>query len=882
MDARERERLGKEAKALARLAHPNVVAVHELGEDAGALFIVMERVVGGSLRAWLDARPRSVAEVIEMYCQAARGLQAAHDAGLVHRDFKPGNVLVGEDARVRVADFGLARASAPAVASDARRPSDDTRATTSTFAGTPAYMAPEQLVGGIVDARSDQFSFCVSLWEAISGIRPWTPAEVRRAASGSGRLPSPRTLRPIPGLLRSVLLRGLTIESARRWPSMTTLVKSIVWRRRLPRVVAAAAVLLLALGATFVSARRANYLCPDPASTLAEVWNPARRRGLEDNARTKAPAFASVITPTVVASLDDYGSQWILARDSSCAATYQERVQSEEQFDRSMACLQRDLLAFDSAVAVLERATPDVLSHADGVLAQLPSPENCRDTDSLRDGPLPPTQETAASVADVRAMTDRAGLQLGAGDFHAASELAGRAVALARELEYPAVLGEAMVAQGRALFEAGAIEEARRLLFTGSTMTLRARDYRTAAAAMLQLVALEVRERERLSTAHEFLAIAESAIGLAGQPEELVAQHLDHAGLIASAEGRYDDAAMLHADAARRLAAELASDDPRLLQSARWEGNALLGQGRVDEAKVRYEQIELKVVARFGRLHPEYAAIAHNLGLVAQHEGDLAEAKRRFEQALAIVEVAVGPRTRRTAAALTALAQFALDSGDRTQAEKLASRAAEIQLDVLPIGHRERTSALATLGSLALDARELDTALSIHRRLAEEFATGAHKGRSGEVQQVIAWTLCELGRCLDARLPLERARRLSDSGNRALTTYLDLVEARVELAESKQEQGIARLELLLPVAEGMSALEHPELLPEARWQLAHALLRRGFEQDRAREIELLVLATAGYAVVGTRPDALLELANLQARWVELARHSRRKGGRARG
>src|SRR5580692_1242551 len=174
----EAARLLREAQAVAKLSHPNVVAIHDVGTAAGRMFLAMELVEGETLAIWLDSRPRSVGEIVRMFTLAGRGLAAAHRVGIVHRDFKPQNVMVSRDETPRVMDFGLAAHGGPASPNEPRL----TRA--GSILGTPLYMSPEQLLGQPVDPRADQFSFCVALWEALYGARPFegsTLLEIRMA-----------------------------------------------------------------------------------------------------------------------------------------------------------------------------------------------------------------------------------------------------------------------------------------------------------------------------------------------------------------------------------------------------------------------------------------------------------------------------------------------------------------------------------------------------------------------------------------------------------------------------------------------------------------------------------------------------------------------------
>ena len=230
-------RLMREAQTLARLSHPNIVAVHDVGEgDDGRMFIAMELVDGGSLTAWLRRAPRSVEERIDRMIEAGRGLVAAHAAGVVHRDVKPDNILVGLDGRARVTDFGLAH----------EHPG------TGAVVGTPVYMAPEQTSGGETGAWTDQWAFCATLYEVLAGVRPFPggDAAARAAAITEGRLAAPADGHRLPAWIRPIVARGLRGEPAARWPSMDAVVGALVrGRRRRGRRLRALGIAAGALGA---------------------------------------------------------------------------------------------------------------------------------------------------------------------------------------------------------------------------------------------------------------------------------------------------------------------------------------------------------------------------------------------------------------------------------------------------------------------------------------------------------------------------------------------------------------------------------------------------------------------------------------------------------
>ena len=250
-----RSRLRREAQAIAQLSHPNVVAAYDVGTtDDGDLYVAMEFVEGDTLTTWLKKWPRTWRDILDVFQQAARGLYAAHGVNLLHRDFKPDNVLVGGDGRVRVSDFGLAR-SLLAGPDDAAAPPSAYIATltaeltaTGTVLGTPRYMPPEQLVGPDIDARADQFSFCVALYEALYGVHPLPGGTaVSMIEQGARAAPPPPDTR-VPVWIYKVVTRGLERDRAKRFPTMASVLAELAPAPTRSRVTAA----LLVLGALVV------------------------------------------------------------------------------------------------------------------------------------------------------------------------------------------------------------------------------------------------------------------------------------------------------------------------------------------------------------------------------------------------------------------------------------------------------------------------------------------------------------------------------------------------------------------------------------------------------------------------------------------------------
>ncbi len=365
----EHPHLLEEARALARLSHPNVTAVFEVGETEWGPYLVMELVEGMTFRQWRLARKRSVDEVLEVLRQAAAGLEAAHRAGLIHRDFKPSNLLVADHGRAYVTDFGLVG--------------------TSSVAGTVPYMAPEQLEGDEATGRSDQFAFAVTAWEALTGKRPFvasTPralAEVIRKRVWTNDLP-----RRVPGRVRRALVRALAHQPGERFSSMAELGETLVHRRRLLWAALAAAGLLVVAGlvATPVYERRAAVArCDEPAPELTRTWNAGRRARVEKLHADVAPRLEAH-----AALLQNEFRQACLDRANGVDDPSVHRERRD--------CLLVSVSAFSGVVTAYESTT--ALSPAR--LALIGVPSTCRAGDVLLRQALPDDPALRQTVVELR------------------------------------------------------------------------------------------------------------------------------------------------------------------------------------------------------------------------------------------------------------------------------------------------------------------------------------------------------------------------------------------------------------------------------------------------------------------------------------------------
>jgi tRNA A-37 threonylcarbamoyl transferase component Bud32 len=394
-------RLLREAQAMAKLAHPNVVAVYDAGTHDNKVYLVMERIEGTTLRAWLEEKPRGWREVVGAFVQAGRGLAAAHAVGLVHRDFKPANVLVGKDGRVRVTDFGLARptgtASAPELAAVEQNAAEGLRAFSEPITragailGTPAYMAPEQLFGRPADARTDQFSFCVCLYEALYTERPYdgrpdplTMVKVKDAPAG----------RSVPRFVRQALLKGLTIPPDGRFASMDALLAALGRDPRRAVLLAAGAAVALALlaGVSVVSARVARAPiagCEELEHPLAGIWDDAAKQSLRTAFLTTHDPAAEVNATGSSRQLDAYVVGWQSALRSTC--TRAATARGDETVLLELACLSRQKMQLQALVDVLQHPEAETVANAINAIASLFPPSRCADPRVLAALPKPPS-----------------------------------------------------------------------------------------------------------------------------------------------------------------------------------------------------------------------------------------------------------------------------------------------------------------------------------------------------------------------------------------------------------------------------------------------------------------------------------------------------------
>lgn len=429
------EALLAEAKTLAQLSHPNVVAVHDVGTHDGHVFIAMECVEGITLREWYRSsrgQRRRLETGVRLLEQAARGLAAAHALGIIHRDFKPENVLIGDDGRVRVVDFGLAVSpqTAPDLEATISGEVDDPLATgAGEIVGTPAYMAPEQFSGRHVTAAADQFALCTALFELVCGRRPHEDSKTVSALAAAvidGSAVIPRDASVARGL-RTVIERGLARAPEARYPSMDALIEALERQRQRPkRILTGALVVAAAVGGAGAAwaAGEPGANCSEVGSAAEEVWSPSRDAEMIAAFDNTGLPFAGAEGRRLGDALQAYVAKWKGAREQACEATYVLQQRSPELHDLEVACLDRSLADVAARVDVYIDANNIIVERAARLAAALPDIEQCSRADKLMAQTPAPEDEAEASLStEVNAAANRANALVSADRFDAAREL---------------------------------------------------------------------------------------------------------------------------------------------------------------------------------------------------------------------------------------------------------------------------------------------------------------------------------------------------------------------------------------------------------------------------------------------------------------------------
>ena len=852
-----RERLQREAMVMARLAHPNIVTVYDVGTWCEQAYIAMEYVDGPTLLEWREAAPRTWREVLELCLAAGRGIAAAHASGIIHRDVKPPNVLLGEDGRVRVTDFGVA-----ALIDEMR----GAAGAEELISGTPGYMSPEQMEGRPTDERSDQFAFCVTVWEAMSGQRPfqgdtlpsiWNAVRTRAIAEPQpARLPAP---------IRRVLLRGMSPDPAQRYASMNQLLAALAaparMRRRIILASAAAVGLVAATGMGALAGHKdSSAPCSGAAEHVSRVWDPARRSAVQEVFLGAGLRDPVVSFDRFARALDERTDSWKSSRTQACRATRVLGEQSELVFEARLDCLDDQLRSLDSLVGAVRTGEVSTFEALDAVHS-LPEADACSAAAARARG-TPQTfagdPEAARRADEVDRALARARVAISMVDLDAAREAMADAEQAVNELTDDVRRARVLYERGRTAEVADQFDEAARA-FTGAAQTAaRARADRIVADTAVRMVFVLGVDQQKVAESAPWDASAELLLargvgddGLRALLEEARGKMALHAHDMIAARRHADRALELH----RRATG---GRGPGRLGALRLKAGVLDATGDHEGAHALYSEALALAESNYGSDHPQVANALTMLARWSTESGDFTGARSQFERALAIRERALGGEHPLVAESLGDLGIVLDELGDAAGAEVNLRRWLAVEEKTDPKG-QNMVAPLVNLAVVLRKAGRNDEARPLLQR-----AIGLYEGARGAdfpglVSPLLELAMIELvskGGCKTAEPLLGRALKIAEKNpvpGDPTPSYLLIPLAGCEVDAGHEKGALEMARRAVQLRE--NAKMGPELIAEARFAEASALWAAGRRDDARRLADL------------ARKDASAELAVEIEQWL---------------
>jgi tetratricopeptide (TPR) repeat protein len=778
--AAARERIVSEGQSLAKLSHPNVVAIYDVGVVEEDVYLVMEWVKGQTLREW-TRKQRTDREILAVYRAAGEGLAAANRAGLIHRDFKPDNAIVGDDGRVRVLDFGLASMEVEL---------DEARV----VAGTPRYMAPEQVEGRALTVAVDQFAFAVSLRDALGPRMPsWIGGIVTRATAAN---PGDRY-----GSLDD-MLAALARDPAVR-------------RRR----VAIAGLAVLALGGAIVVpllVSRGADPCAGGEERIATAWNPERAAALG----TLGP-----LAPIVRERVDRFARDWVIAERQACDATRIAGTQSEAMLDRRMLCLRRARAQLDAVVAAVTNPDAETKEQATEQLALLPDLAACADVATLGlQAPLPADRALRAKIEQLGARLAVVRTHLLLSKTIPMAD-ADALVTDARSLGWRPLVAEAEYVRALVIEDSGAAT-VRPALEAAAIEALASSNDEIAAYAMADLAwDLAVADRDRAAT---WAALAEAIRERLARDPALGAR-IAGARAILLESGPHPAEAL----AMRKRQVELARaafSDP--LNEAVNHLSLAVGHRAAGDLTVALREVTTGLAQAEAVVGPDHPKLRQFLGVAAQYSMELGkqtEASGHAKRLIALVEHWYGPESRPLVGPLIMMAAISLRIGDIPAADAISRRALAI-LDRLDPTSVDVTGVLMNLGTFAALTGKLDEAKGYSDRAVAMFEARLGKDSPQLIDAYVLVGYIARGqrRLDDSARALQHAVALADAAGAGV----DPINPRIELSTTLREQGkpAAAVALLSPLLETAAPAAAPQVAAELHGALAEARWATG---DRA-------------------------------------------------
>ncbi len=773
-----RTRLLREAQALAKLNHPCVVAIHDVGTIGERVWLAMEYVDGRTLGGWIEQARPGWSAVLAVMRRVGEGLAAAHAAGLVHRDLKPDNIMIGRDGRVRVMDFGLARAAGnfepepgPSPASAAHSVMQLPVTQVGAVMGTPAYMAPEQWRGEPADERADQFAFCVTLWEAVYGSRPFTGETATNlvVAVLAGVLQAPPRGAKVPSWLHRTLVRGLQTEPARRFPSIAALLAALTTgevrkrRGRIALISGAVALVIAAVPATLY-ARRSQQIaaCAAAGEQIAEVWHDEAKQALELGMLASGVGYAATTFAKTTPWLDDWARAWSTTRTAVCLEAEVERSRTPELYASASACLDERRDEFAALLEVLLEGGADGVQRAVAAVAGLTPPSSCTDRAALeRRAPLPDDPALRAAVMALRREVMRVQGLASTGRTKDGLTIAQELLTRGEALGHDPLTVRIRLRVGELAEKRGQLDLAEAALIRTFVDAGAIGSDEIAAAAAIQLVYFSGHTRAKFDAAIQWSHAATQAVRRLGKQDDLLGARLDNALAVTHKDhGDFDAAQALyerllatrervlgpeHPDVGlalgnlsnviearggtsdeslallRRSLAILEQaygpDNPSVAQVLNNLGGALIRRARPDEALPMHERALAIRERAYGPNHAEVALSLLNIAVIRFNAGDLVAAAALTERGIQIREAVYGPEHPLVAEALSNLAVMRLRQGALAEAQALAERALAVREKVLGLEHPDVSFTLDDLGEIARERGELGRAQTLYERM---------------------------------------------------------------------------------------------------------------------------------------------------------------------
>ncbi len=704
-DPDAKARMLREAQSMARLSHAHVVHVHDVGTtDEGAVFIAMEYIQGHTLGQWITASPRSLTEILSIFRQAGEGLAAAHAVELIHRDFKPDNVLLTAEGEAKISDFGLARPVAieaaealppapppdPKIAATEDTPNDNASTVltqTGTILGTPAYMAPEQHLGQQADARSDQYSFCVTLFEALYGHRPFNGksiGELRLRVLG-GQLEEPSPTAGVPRWIFPILARGLHVDPARRWPTISDLLHALdsdPQRTRRRWFFGAGLAVLVSAGIFFAQHSRtaqvesAVLACTAPERALDDYWRGERPKIRKAIVAVSTPGVQRMAT-LVDDALTSFVDSWRQTQQQTCEAALRHETLTDEMLALRQTCLDRQQDRVESVIELFEDADHALLGHMNELLSTLPRPEHCTDFRTLaRIGNSDTNEPLGAAIEALRRRLFRVQAELEAGRYREGETHIKPLLEEATALGDREFLAQVRLAYGRLATENGDLDEALVSYLDSLREALSIGAEHLAARIANHLTYHTGYYQGKNAEAMRWSVVAAGLVERTGD-NDLLLQHLNYLGTIQTLSGDYTTALATY-DRARVISKEVGVTPHDEAALANNRGIILTYLGRKQEAKQQHEHALALITQWYGDQHPDVALTSNSLGAVLVSEGELTRALENFERALAIQERMLTAHHPHLALTLINLASVYSELGDQERALSIAHRAQAI------------------------------------------------------------------------------------------------------------------------------------------------------------------------------------------------------------